>query len=83
MPEAGDLPDDPDMGAPADAVAADRPARALDASPAAIADLRHIEVEAGGVVVRSPGDVSPARQAAIVATQRGAAGGHANAAMKV
>ena len=73
--EAEDVFDDPDMGAPVDAPASDRPAPSLDASPAGGGDPGRVEVEAGGVVLRLPGDVSPARLAAIVAALRGAAGG--------
>ena len=75
MLEAEDVLDDPDMGTPADAGAADRPAPSLDAPPAGGGDPGRVEVEAGGVVVRLPGDVSPARLAAIVLALRGAAGG--------
>ena len=66
-----------DDGTPLHAAAPAPPASSLELSDARAveaADPGRIEVEAGGVVVRLPGDVAPARLAAIVAALRGAAG---------
>ena len=77
MLEDGDVAEGTDDGAPPDGAAPAPPAPSreiFDARPIEAADPGRIEVEAGGVVVRLPGDVAPARLAAIVAALRGAAG---------
>lgn len=69
--EDGDVAEGTDGTAPAPAASS---LEVSDARPIEAADPGRIEVEAGGVVVRLPGDVAPARLAAIVAALRGAAG---------
>lgn len=77
MLEDGDVAEGMDDGTLLDVVAPAPQASSpgvSDARAVEAADPGRIEVEAGGVVVRLPGDVAPARLAAIAAALRGAAG---------